>query len=50
MVPTVNAGTGNNMGYNTKKREKDFPFTGKEAAVILVLYALLTISFTIVLL
>jgi hypothetical protein len=50
MVPTVNAGTGNDMEYNTKKRERDFPFTGKEAAVVLVLYALVTILFTIVLL
>lgn len=38
------------MGFNSNTQEKDFPFTGKEAAVILVLYALLTISITITLL
>jgi hypothetical protein len=38
------------MGYDIEKHEKDFPFTGREAAVILALYALLTILITITLL
>jgi len=38
------------MGISSNTQEKDFPFSGKEAAVILVLYALLTISITIALL
>ncbi|OPY30346.1 MAG: hypothetical protein A4E28_00308 [Methanocella sp. PtaU1.Bin125] len=36
------------MGSNTI--EKEFPFSGKEAAVILILYALLAISVTVTLL
>jgi hypothetical protein len=38
------------MENNSKAHERDFPFTGREAAVILAIYALLTISMTVTLL